>query len=118
MNIVKPRAKSAWDRITAPSIAYLGSDPQLGEVRGAVTPGRWSAGGWEADRGVLMAEPYAQASVNHVVRICTYTVRIQKVGDVFNQKYVEIRTFAQCLYPVRIYIFALIASICEYLQIF
>ena len=35
---VKPRAKSACDRITAPSMAYLGSDPQLGEVRGAVTP--------------------------------------------------------------------------------
>ena len=71
-------------------------------------------------RGFLhnSAYPDAHPSVNHVVRICTYTVRIQNVSVVFNQRYVEIRTFVLCSYPVRMYIFVRIASICEYLYVF
>jgi len=74
---VKPRAKSAWDRITAPSIAYLGSDPQLGEVRaGRKPPGRWTAGGWEADRCVLGAKPLSPGSITGPDPAATTNARI------------------------------------------
>ncbi len=37
-------------------------------------------------------------SVNHVVRMCTYFVRISIMGDIFDQKYYPICTFAHCTY--------------------
>ncbi len=45
-------------------------------------------------------------------------VRIRKIGDVFAQKYCQIRTFAPCTYPVRIYVFVRIVSICPYLHVY
>ena len=59
----------------------------------------------------------AQSSVNHVVRMCTYFVRISKMGDIFDQKYYPIRTFAHCTYPVRMYVCVRIVSICTYLHV-
>ncbi len=56
-------------------------------------------------------------SVNHVVRMRTYLVRISKLGDIFDQKYYPIRTFAHCTYPVRMYVFVRNVSICTYLHV-
>ena len=48
---VKQGAKSAWDRITAPSLACCGRCPRLGEVRAEWILARsLSARRWEADR--------------------------------------------------------------------
>ncbi len=60
---------------------------------------------------------HALASVNHVVRMRPYLVRISKMGDIFDQKYYPIRTFAHCTYPVRMYVCVHIVSICKYLHV-
>jgi hypothetical protein len=55
--------------------------------------------------------------VIHVVRMCTYFVCISKMGDIIDQKYYLIRTFAHCTYPVRMYVCVRIVSICTYLHV-
>ncbi len=45
-----------------------------------------------------------------------YLVRISKMGDIFDQKYYPIRTFAHCTYPVRMLVCVHIVSICKYLH--
>jgi hypothetical protein len=56
------------------------------------------------------------SSVNHVVHMHTYLVHVSKMGDIFDQKYYPIRTFAHCTYPVRMLVCVHIASvsICKY----
>ena len=53
----------------------------------------------------------------HVVRMCTYFVRISNMGDISDQKYYPIRTFAHCTYPVRMYVCVRIVSICTYVHV-
>ncbi len=64
-----------------------------------------------------MAPGPDRSSVNHVVCMCTYFVRISKMGDIFDQKYYPIRAFAHCTYPVRMYVCVRIVSICTYLHV-
>ena len=60
---VKQGAESAWDRITAPSLACRGRCPRLGEVREEwILTRLLSARGWEADR----CSPWCQA-IKHKV---------------------------------------------------
>ena len=71
----------------------------------------------DEDKDKDKAQRRFATSVNHVVRMCTYFVRISKMGDIFDQKYYPIRTFAHCTYPVRMYVCVRIVSICTYLHV-
>ncbi len=65
----------------------------------------------------LTFDEFVITSVNHVVRMRTYLVRISKIGDIFDQNYYPIRTFAHCTYPVRMYVCVHIVSNKKHLHV-
>ncbi len=74
-----------------------------------------SRAGWRAraSRQMSMAS-ISEPCCTYLYVSCSYP----KSGCSIRTKYYRIRTFAQCTYPVRMYIFVCIASICKYIWIY